>query len=529
MAFKPMKHQLEAQIEMKKMESEGRGGFLCDDMGLGKSACMAMYMKTNKIKGKTDLIVCPTSIMSTWKNEILQVKDWPEAGTKPRILIYHGPASTRQNALESSKRSWDYVITSYGVMGSGELKYRRWGRIVLDESHSIKNGFNSPPPNRAKAAFDLTDKSVFNWCVSGTPYNNKVSDIAAQCHFIGTYPYSEKTWWKENREDKEALTKWREKFVVRRTKEGILPEPTYIKITIDPTDRELKIVNTLRAKASKQYIRWKRAQGLEKLKIQGHLLALIVRLRIYSNSFYCQETPIVPEDVLRDNAKVSQLIDDIDEQVFKDSKQGVVVFSQFVSFLDVLGKVIEYAMAGVEVLKFTGSMTPDERDRVVTRFNTCRHPRVILVSLMAGGTGLSLHHGSSSLMLCEPYFNPFCERQAIDRVNRIGQTEEVVVRQYNVLNSVETWIDKLKQRKLMIGAGLDLGNSEDLEIASTFVDDIRDLFRDHVSFTTDEGIPLETQMEKDKNVFAPIKEEKVEKVEKVKRKKGEKGGKRGDN
>lgn len=49
--------------------------------------------------------------------------------------------------------------------------------------------------------------------------------------------------------------------------------------------------------------------------------------------------------------------------------------------------------------------------------------------------------------LMEPHWNPMAEAQAVDRVYRIGQVREVLIRRYIVSNSIETVsYDDLKSR-----------------------------------------------------------------------------------
>jgi SNF2 family DNA or RNA helicase len=54
-----------------------------------------------------------------------------------------------------------------------------WHRIVLDESHYIK----SPGTNQSKSMLAL--QATNRWCVSGTPFNTKSSDLWNQLHFLG--------------------------------------------------------------------------------------------------------------------------------------------------------------------------------------------------------------------------------------------------------------------------------------------------------------------------------------------------------
>ncbi len=484
--FEPMQHQLDAQKTMIHMEKKG-GGFLCDSCGLGKTATMAMFLTGNKIRTRTDLIVCPFSVLSTWEDWLTRANRWNgEKRGEVRTLIYHGP---KRKSLLSKFHEYDFVITTYAIIGTGELNAKRWGRTVLDESHMIKNGLQRKTPKCAKAAFEIGLRSLSRWCISATPFNNRIKDVAAQAVFVGVKPYDSPGWWKDNEENRDALASWRDSSMIRRTKDDMLAPPEYHDIHVDPSRTEEKVVDMLRARAEEDFEAWKKAKreknNYERIKLQGRILGLIQKLRIVSDSYFSGGGAIDDAmEVLRKNAKVKRMINDLDRAVDKDPKKGIVVFSQFTSFLDTFEQVIEVILPGVEIMKFYGGMNQEERDDVVFRFNNSREPRIILVSLMAGGVGLSLHHGSSTVFLSEPYYNPFAEQQAEERVHRIGQEHQVNIYRYHMNNSVESWITGLKQKKLVIAGDLNLVRGEALPVDFNF-DDIAELFKTHVAFTED--------------------------------------------
>jgi len=480
MTFKLYEHQNMALPMLKCMENKGNGGFLADSMGLGKSITMAMHLMRNKLPGKKDLIVCPLSLMKQWRREIERVYKAYNFG-KPKILYFHG--SKRMEKLNEKK--WDYIITTYSVIGAGQLNKKKWGRVVLDESHAIKNGLQTKKPKCAVAAFEIGKRSKYNWCITGTPFNNRINDLASQCKFIGTAPYNDPKWWKDNSDNEKELVKWRKKFVLRRTKDNILKRPIYHNIEVTPTRQETLLVDNVRIQAKEKFEKWKKSKGLEKIKFQGQILGLIQRLRVVSNSYYCGENNINVEDVLEENAKVYDMINLLDEKVYEDPSNSVVVFSQFTSYLDVMEKVIEEVLPGIEVIKFTGSLSSDERDEVVTDFTTSDNPRILLISLMAGGCGLNLIP-CSTVVLSEPYYNPFLEKQAEDRVHRLGQNNQVNVYRFSVANSVETWINKLKDKKLFMASGFDLLSKHDSAPTEFNFNDLGELFSDLVWFKDEE-------------------------------------------
>ena len=76
----------------------------------------------------------------------------------------------------------------FHVTKQGIFKYD-WFRIILDEAHYIKGRVIQI----ARAVFNL--KSQINWCLTGTPIQNKLDDIFSLIHFIRYSPWSDYTWW----------------------------------------------------------------------------------------------------------------------------------------------------------------------------------------------------------------------------------------------------------------------------------------------------------------------------------------------
>ena len=70
---------------------------------------------------------------------------------------------------------------------------------------------------------------------------------------------------------------------------------------------------------------------------------------------------------------------------------------------------------------------------------------VLLMSLKCG-VGLNLTV-AQTVILCEPWWNPFVEEQAIDRIHRIGQTRPVRVLRLAIPDTVEDRILRLQASK----------------------------------------------------------------------------------
>jgi SNF2 family DNA or RNA helicase len=112
---------------------------------------------------------------------------------------------------------------------------------------------------------------------------------------------------------------------------------------------------------------------------------------------------------------------------------------------------------------------------MVSRFQESRQgPRVFVLSVKAGGTGLNLT-AANHVFHFDRWWNPAVEDQATDRAYRIGQNRAVQVHKLVCAGTVEEKIDQLLEQKRglasrIVGTGeqwiTELGNRELRELFS---------------------------------------------------------------
>jgi SNF2 family DNA or RNA helicase len=165
---------------------------------------------------------------------------------------------------------------------------------------------------------------------------------------------------------------------------------------------------------------------------------------------------------LRKNWQPSAKLDKCVEllETFIEDGQKTIIFSQFVSLLDLLQVPIEDKKW--PILRYDGAMSADARDAAITKFTETQTHNIMLISLKAGNAGLNLV-AASRVVILDPFWNPYIEMQAVDRAYRIGQQREVEVHRILIEGTVEDRIIELqKQKRKLVDSALDEGANKSL-------------------------------------------------------------------
>jgi SNF2 family DNA or RNA helicase len=174
------------------------------------------------------------------------------------------------------------------------------------------------------------------------------------------------------------------------------------------------------------------------------------------------------------SAKVRELLSLLRKEA---PEHKFIVFSQFTSMLDLVEPFLR-AQPGLKAVRYDGKMANDAREAALRALRTDPHTRILLCSLKCGSLGLNLT-AATRVVIVEPFWNPFVEEQAIDRVHRLTQTVDVVVYKLTVADTVEARILELqdKKRKLAeatIGGGMQRKGKGQLKLG---MQEILELFR----------------------------------------------------
>ncbi|WVQ98513.1 hypothetical protein IAU59_005639 [Kwoniella sp. CBS 9459] len=184
------------------------------------------------------------------------------------------------------------------------------------------------------------------------------------------------------------------------------------------------------------------------------------------------------EDV-RPSTKMKRLGELIDQIEAQDPNQKIIVFSQFVQFIDLCSLFL--TRRNVKHVQYVGSMKQTEREEALQEFNKPANekgsPKVILMSLKCGGVGLNLCVANHVICL-DLAWNAATENQAVDRAHRIGQIRNVHVHRLVIENTVEQRIMALQESKQALSDGA-MGEGTGGRLGRLSVNDLMRLFGVH--------------------------------------------------
>lgn len=146
----------------------------------------------------------------------------------------------------------------------------------------------------------------------------------------------------------------------------------------------------------------------------------------------------------KSSTKLDSLLDELKQIRKSDPSIKSVVFSQFTGMLDLIE--IMFKTHNIGYVRFDGSLTQDARAKVLTEFTKSSRATVMIASLRSCGVGLNLTVASRCFLL-DPWWSSAVESQAIDRIHRLGQQREVVVKRYIVRGTVEEKMLKIQEQK----------------------------------------------------------------------------------
>ena len=475
-----------------------RGGIIADEMGLGKTIMMMGLILANLAAYRRTLIVVPVALIAQWVAQLK--KTIIDTGVKPdlSILVFHGATGKRSVVLSEAgdamvwchrppkrgggarARAIDIVITTYGCVAMEEpaplnvpkatkatkapkaptlsLLTFRANRVIFDEAHHLRNkssrifkgAMRVVAAGSAAGAVAAVRPSV--WIVTGTPIQNKISDLKSLCYVLGFGVGDLMT-----EEKRRAI---RDEYVLRRTKVsvGMVSAGGGVVSAGGATGVEDVVVCAPRLQSLKHYksqVPWSSENELD-LSREIHQKAKNTtdraeRLKLYTRMRQMCVWPALIGGAVEGGEGYGLSIDEYKVAVSKQSKldrvvatmvaeagggggsgsgsgQKSIVFCHYRREMTQLRDMLLRSGGGGgggysddSIAIIDGTVGARERTRIFAAA-----PTVLILQIRTCSEGLNLQE-YSDVYFVSPHWNPCVEDQAIARCYRMGQTSQVRV------------------------------------------------------------------------------------------------------
>ncbi|XP_036213935.2 SWI/SNF-related matrix-associated actin-dependent regulator of chromatin subfamily A-like protein 1 [Bactrocera oleae] len=374
---------------------------ICDEMGLGKT--YQALAVADFYKESWPLLICTTaSVRESWINHV-------------RDLLPSIPVHYIQTLLSNQQYFHDakVLITSYNMMDRhvDRLLEHKFGFVIFDESHTLKNA----KTKCAMVAERLTQNARHVILLSGTPALSRPLELFTQIHLIDRKFMTFREYTTRYCDGKQTNFGWdatgqsnleelnvvlKEKFMIRRTKEAVLPqlaEKNRETVVLDPA---LLSTNTDTKQNLETLSRdFSTSKGREREDIL---------LRFYSTTAEVKARAVC--------AYLKNLVKD---------KIKFIVFAHHRIMMDAITDCL--CTLNVNFVRIDGSTKNEARGEYIDKFQTKSSCQVAVLSLRACNAGITLT-AAEMIVFAELDWNPSTLAQAESRAHRIGQNKAIICR-----------------------------------------------------------------------------------------------------
>lgn len=457
---KPYQHQLEGL--MYGLENESF--LLGDDQGLGKTKQIIDIALCRKVTEgmKHCLIICGINgTKYNWADEIKihSSEDSWVLGTRytkrAPVKMIEGGTKEKLEDLQNIPSQFFWITNIETLRGGaykeGKAKNSKYrfpiaeriqeliddgtiGMIAFDEAHKAKN----PDSQQGRALLSIKAKHPIP--MSGTFVLNNPLDLYLPLYWAGFedhsfYQYKNHYCVMGGFNNKEVvgyknldeLRTIMSKAMLRRTKGDVLDLPPKIHSIeyVDLTSEQKKLYKEVKDQI---------VDSIDKIRMHPDPLSEMLRLRQVTGA------PEILSSSITQSAKLDRLVEMVEEITSVGEK--AIIFSQWSTMTDIIrGRLKEYNPAYI-----TGEVKSEVRMEEVKKFQNDDSCKVIIGTVGAMGTGLTLTAASTVIFVDEPW-NRGLKDQAEDRAHRIGTRGTVRVVTLIAKDTIDEGIYNLVQKK----------------------------------------------------------------------------------
>jgi non-specific serine/threonine protein kinase len=450
----------------------GLGACLADDMGLGKTMQILALLLREKQAGPPSpralpsLLVAPASLLGNWRKEAARFA--PDL----RLALLH-PSEMDKRAIAALEEPetltrYDLVVTSYGMCARLPwLGGIPWRRVIADEAQAVKNAGT----RQSKAVRKLQGASRI--ALTGTPIENSLDDLWALFDFLNPgllgSAASFASLMKKMVQSPEGFAPLRRlvaPYILRRMKTdkriiADLPDKTEVQLFCHLTKEQarlyVKVAATLK-RTLEELDNSPEARNKRRIIVLQSLMLLkqICNHPAQSGALDGADGGVGALYAPERSGKFQRLAELCGDIAARQER--VLVFTQFREIIDPLADCLERVF-GRPGLVLHGGVAVKKRKGLVEAFQQPDGPPFFVLSLKAGGTGLTLTE-ANHVVHFDRWWNPAVEDQATDRAFRIGQKKNVLVHKCVTQGTLEEKIDELISQKRKLAAEVLEGGAE---------------------------------------------------------------------
>lgn len=453
---KPFSHQLEGVEYGLKYDR----WFLGDEQGLGKSKQVIDIAVARKVMYgyRFCLIVCGVNTLKwNWINEIhthskedAYILGQRRKGTKIRI-------GSTKDKLEDLKLMYDikephpyFIITNVESFRDKNIadtisdlcKKGIIGMCAADEMHKMKN----PTAQQTKGFLKCLPYCRIG--MTGTPLMNSPMDLYVILKWLGYESHAFYSFKQHycvmggyggyeivGYKNLDQLTAQVREIMLRRLKSEVLdlPEKIYVDEIVEMEGKQAVMYKEVEAGLKADYINGD-------IDLTNPLSALI---RLRQTTGY----PGILSDEITESAKLDRMGEIVENCISNDEK--VIIFSNWTQMTDAILQVLHTKLkliGRLEPAVITGNTNDSDRQQIVDRFQNNDVCRVIVGTIGAMGTGLTLTAATTVIFVDEPW-NKALFDQAVDRAHRIGQKNNITIYSIMCKDTIDERIHNLIYKK----------------------------------------------------------------------------------
>ena len=439
------------------LETAGRA-LLGDDMGSGKTIQLIRTVERLAPWSLPVLVVCPNTMKYTWEREIHK---WAPDRT---VSIVDGSKAQRDKALAVDADyyiiNWESLrlhsrLAPYGSISLTEkekqpqaLNTGVWGTVIADEAHRAKEAKSK----QTRALWAIREGSRYRFAATGTPIEQTPDQLWAIMHFLSPNDFPRKTKYIEryclrsynpfggmditglNPEHAPEFHAIVNPRMLRRPKDVILPQ-------LPPKVESVRYIPFI-GKQKKAYDDMAKHMLAElkdgEIAVALNPLQQFVRLSQFASS-YAEVTPDGDIKMTAPSNKIDAFMELLDEA----EGEQVVGFAESKQLINLLAEKLR--SADIPHGLITGDQNPAVRQSVMDQFQQ-GNLRIVLCT-SAGAEGITLT-AARILVFLQQFWSSVKNKQAADRVHRIGQERGVDIITFATIGTVDEYrIEVLDQKE----------------------------------------------------------------------------------